>query len=155
MAFLIKWREVCKTALSDGVVMLYQSISKKEQFMIFQPTKIDRWLLAQIEEIVKSVKNSATGRRLLADHDVPANFWSSRRRFSCLTCARKNTYKKIQLGISNMISDNIFSNPADSNEYAHGRESMLSITKANSMQRTRKFRLMGSLFVTFRLFFLI
>jgi hypothetical protein len=71
MAFLIKWREVCKTALSDGVVMLYQSISKKEQFIIFQPTKIERWLLAQIEEIAKSVKNSATGRRLPADHDVP------------------------------------------------------------------------------------
>ena len=80
MAFLIKWREVCNIALSDGVVMLYQSI---------------------------------------------------------------------------MISDEFFSNPAYSNEYTHGRESILSITEANSMQRTRKSRLMGSLFVTFRLVFLI
>jgi len=78
--FLIKWREVCKIALSDGVVVLYQSI---------------------------------------------------------------------------MTSDEIFSNPAYSNEYTHGQESILSITEANSMQRTRKSRLMGSLFVTFRLFFLI
>jgi hypothetical protein len=78
--FLIKRREVCNIALSDGAVVLYQSI---------------------------------------------------------------------------MISDEFFSNPVYSNEYTHGRESILSITEANSMQRTRKSRLMGSLFVTFRLVFLI
>jgi hypothetical protein len=39
--------------------------------MIFQPTKIDRWLLAQIKKIVKSVKNSAAWRPLPVDHDAP------------------------------------------------------------------------------------
>lgn len=38
--------------------------------MIFQPTKIDRWLLAQIKKIVKSVKNSAAWRPLPVDHDT-------------------------------------------------------------------------------------
>ena len=55
-----------------------------------------------------------------------------------------NSYKKSQLDISNMISDEIcFKSHIFPNEYTDGRESMLSITEANSMQRTRESRLMA------------